>query len=140
MVYLDNAASTAPAPEALAALTRTAGELYANPSSAHAPGAAAARALEQARGAVAALIGAQPAEIVFTSGGTEADALAVTGAALCGRGRHLVASAIEHPAVLRTLEGLVELLGIAEQHQAPKSCMPTQPGKGARRQIGRAHV
>jgi cysteine desulfurase len=108
MVYLDNAASTAPAPEVLAALTRTAGELYANPSSAHAPGAAAARALEQARGAVAALIGAQPAEIVFTSGGTEADALAVTGAALCGRGRHLVASAIEHPAVLRTLEGLVE--------------------------------
>ncbi len=108
MVYLDNAASTAPAPEALAALTRTACELYANPSSAHAPGAAAARALEQARGPVAALIGAQPAEIVFTSGGTEADALAVTGAALCGRGRHLVASAIEHPAVLRTLEGLVE--------------------------------
>ena len=108
MVYLDNAASTAPAPEAMAALNRAAADLYANPSSAHAPGAAAARALEQARGAVATLIGAQAADIVFTSGGTEADALAVTGAALCGRGRHLVASAIEHPAVLRTLEALVE--------------------------------
>jgi cysteine desulfurase len=108
MVYLDNAASTAPAPEALAAMTRAASELYANPSSAHAPGAAAARALEQARASVAALIGAQAADIVFTSGGTEADALAVTGAALCGRGRHLVASAIEHPAVLRTLEALGE--------------------------------
>src|SRR5262245_6414454 len=99
MVYLDNAASTAPAPEALAAMARAASALYANPASAHGPGAAAARALEQARAAIAGLIGAQAAEITFTSGGTEADALAVTGAALCGRGRHLVASAIEHPAV-----------------------------------------
>jgi cysteine desulfurase len=104
MIYLDHAASTPPAPEALEAMTQVARDHYANPSSAHAPGAAAARRLEQAREEVAAWLGARPAEIVFASGGTEADALGVLGAATAGRGRHLVATAIEHPAVLRSVE------------------------------------
>jgi cysteine desulfurase len=86
------------------ALVRATEELYANPSSAHGPGAASARALESARTEVAALLRASPAEVVFTSGGTEADALGVLGAAAASRGRHLVVSAIEHPAVLRNAE------------------------------------
>jgi cysteine desulfurase len=106
-VYLDNAASTPPVPEVLAAVTHAMTNLYANPSSAHGLGAAAARALEQARGQVAALLRAQAAEIVFTGGGTEANALGLLGAAALARGRHILVSAIEHPAVLRSAESLV---------------------------------
>jgi cysteine desulfurase len=107
IVYLDNAASAPPLPEVLAAVTHAMTDLYANPSSAHGLGAAAARALEQARGEVAALLRAQPSEIVFTCGGTEANALGLLGAAALARGRHVVVSAIEHPAVLRSAESLV---------------------------------
>jgi cysteine desulfurase len=107
MIYLDHAASTMPRPEALAAMARAAEQHFANPSSAHALGAAAARALEQARAEVAALIRAEPANLLFTSGGTEADALGILGAAAAARGRHVVATAIEHPAVLRTIDRLV---------------------------------
>jgi cysteine desulfurase len=111
MVYLDNAASTAMAPEALAAYLRAAGDLPGNPSSAHAMGAAAARAMETARERVATLVGAAPPELVFTSGGTEANALAVLGAAGKNESKtvgHLVVSAIEHPSVLRNAELLEE--------------------------------
>jgi cysteine desulfurase len=106
MIYLDHAASTPPAADVLDAMTQAAREHFANPSSAHALGAAAARALEQARQQVAALLAAEPAEVVFTSGGTEADALGVIGGARGARGRHLVVSAIEHPAVLRSVQQL----------------------------------
>jgi cysteine desulfurase len=106
VIYLDNAASTAPAPEVLDALRATAAQLYPNPASAHTGGAAAARALEKARGEVAAALDVEPAEVVFTSGGTEADALGVLGAARAARGRHIVVSALEHPAVMRCAEAL----------------------------------
>jgi cysteine desulfurase len=106
MIYFDNAASTPPDPEVLATVGRAAEAHFANPSSAHGLGAAAARALEQARAEVAALLGAATAEIRFTSGGTEADALGVIGAALAARGRHVVASSLEHSAVLRSAEQL----------------------------------
>jgi cysteine desulfurase len=106
VIYLDNAASTPPAPEALAALADAARAHFANPASAHGAGAAAARALEAARAEVAAGLDAEPAEIVFTSGGTEADALGVLGAARAARGRHLVVTALEHPAVMRSAEAL----------------------------------
>jgi len=106
MIYLDNAASTAPAPEVLDALRATAADLYANPASAHAGGAAAARALAQARGEVAAALDVEPGELTFTSSGTEADALGVLGAARAARGRHVVVSALEHPAVMRCAEAL----------------------------------
>lgn len=105
-IYLDNAASTAPDPEVMAAVRNAAVETYANSSSAHRPGSAAARALEEAREEVALLLRGAPGEIVFTSGGTEANAIAVLGAAAAARGRHVVASAIEHPAVLRNVERL----------------------------------
>jgi cysteine desulfurase len=100
-VYLDNAATTPLDPRVLEAMLPHLGAGRGNPSSIHARGAAARAAVERAREAVAAMIGATPAEIVFTAGGTEADCLAVLGIAR-GSGpdrRHLVVSAIEHPAV-----------------------------------------
>jgi cysteine desulfurase len=106
MIYLDNAASTEPAPEVLDALRAASAQLFANPSSAHAGGAAAARALDKARAEVAAALDVEPSELLFTSGGTEADALGVLGAARAARGRHLVVSALEHPAVMRCAEAL----------------------------------
>lgn len=107
-LYFDNAASTPPAPEVLAAHARAAAEHFANPSAAHGLGAAAARALEAARSDVAGLLGAQPGEIVFTSGGTEADALGLLGALPTIRRAHVVITSIEHPAILRTAEALVD--------------------------------
>lgn len=107
LVYLDNAASTRPAPEVATAVAEAAAHLYANPSSVHAAGAAAARALEQARGSVLEALGTDEGHVVFTSGGTEANALGLLGAAAAARGRHLVVTAIEHSSVLRNLERLV---------------------------------
>jgi cysteine desulfurase len=107
MVYLDNAASTRPAPEVLAATRAVEEAFFANPSSAHGLGAAAARAVEAARAEVAAALGAEPSEVVFTGGGTEANALGLLGVAHASRGRHLVVSGIEHPAVARSAERLV---------------------------------
>ena len=82
---------------------------FGNPSSVHRDGQQAKTAVDEARAAVATLLGAEPTEIVFTSGGSEADNLAIRGAAVAraeaGR-RHLVASAIEHEAVLQTLKAL----------------------------------
>jgi cysteine desulfurase len=106
VIYLDNAASTRPAPEVLAATRAVEEAFFANPSSAHGLGAAAARALEAARAEVAGALGAAANEIVFTSGGTEANALGVLGAARAARGRHVVIGGLEHPAVARTAERL----------------------------------
>jgi cysteine sulfinate desulfinase/cysteine desulfurase-like protein len=106
VVYLDNAASTRPAPEVLAATRAVEEAFFANPASAHGLGAAAARALEAARAEVAAALGAETSEIVFTGGGTEANALGLLGAARAARGRHVVVSGLEHPAVARTAERL----------------------------------
>jgi cysteine desulfurase len=106
VIYLDNAASTRPAPEVLAATRAVEDAFFANPASAHGLGAAASRALEAARAEVAAALGAEAAEIVFTGGGTEANALGVAGAARAARGKHLVVSGLEHPAVTRTAERL----------------------------------
>jgi cysteine desulfurase len=100
--YLDYAASAPLRAEALAAMLPLLERPAANPSSQHAQGRAARAAVETAREQVAALVGAAPAEVVFTSGGTEADNLAVKGAILVRPAgeRHLVCSAVEHHAVL----------------------------------------
>lgn len=95
--YLDNASTTRLDPRARAAMAPYLNGLFGNPSSAHEAGRAARRAVEDARERVAAALGFEPREIVFTSGATEADNLAVAGVA---RGRHVVVSAVEHPAVL----------------------------------------
>jgi cysteine desulfurase len=102
MLYLDYAASAPLRAEALAAMLPLLERPAANPSSQHAQGRAARAAVETAREQVAALVGAAPAEVVFTSGGTEADNLAVKGTVLArpATERHLVCSAVEHHAVL----------------------------------------
>jgi len=133
-VYLDNAASTPPAPQVVSAVSAAMTDLYANPSSAHGLGAAAARALEQARAEVAALLRAQPSEIVFTSGGTEANALGVLGAAALARGRHIVVSAIEHPAVLRSAEGLLKQgWELSKVGPGPDGCVSAEAVRAALR-------
>jgi cysteine desulfurase len=100
--YLDYAASAPLRAEALAAMLPLLERPAANPSSSHAQGRAARAAVETAREQVAALVGAAPSEVVFTSGGTEADNLAVKGTVLerPAGARHLVCSAVEHHAVL----------------------------------------
>ena len=105
MIYLDHAATTAPRREVLEAMWPWLTSEFGNASSHHERGRRAAHALEDARERVAAVIRARPGEIVFTSGGTEADNLAVKGIALARRERRpsrtrVVTSAIEHHAVL----------------------------------------
>jgi len=110
VIYFDHHATTPVAPEVVAAMLPFFGERFGNPSSRHhAFGQEAHEAVERARVQVADLVGAAPEEIVFTSGATESDNLAVRGAARANveRGRHVVTTALEHPAVLepcRTLE------------------------------------
>ena len=101
MIYLDNNATTRPAPEVVAAMIPYLADLYANPSSAHGAGMAVKQALGQARGSVAGLIGAKPAEITFTASATEANHLAILGT-LRSRPdrRHVVTTAVEHPSTL----------------------------------------
>jgi cysteine desulfurase len=102
-VYLDHAATSPPRREVLEAVWPYLTQVTGNPSSSHEAGRAAKAGLDAARQAVADVLGARPGEVVFTSGGTEADNLAVTGIAAANpRGRHVVVSAIEHPAVLET--------------------------------------
>ncbi len=99
-IYLDNNASTRPAPEVISAVAAALERQYANPSSIHLMGQAARHDVEVARSRVAKLIGAAPREIIFTSGGTEADNLAILGILEANPPkRHLVTSAVEHPAV-----------------------------------------
>jgi cysteine desulfurase len=110
-IYFDYNATAPPAPEVVETVTRVGGDLFGNPSSVHYYGQQAKTVLDDARSSCASLIHADPSEIVFTSGGTEADNLAVRGAAeaLAATGRrHLVASAIEHEAVLNTLKALAK--------------------------------
>src|SRR5579863_557512 len=102
--YFDHNATTPVAPEVLRDLTETLVEVSGNASSIHHFGQAAKQRLESARRDVAARIGCDPKEIVFTSGGTESDNLAIFGTArrqIAGRARrHIVTSTIEHPGVL----------------------------------------
>ncbi len=98
-IYLDHNASSPIDPRVGQAMARALAAGAGNPSSIHAEGRAAREALEGARREVAALIGADPGDLVFTSGGTEADALAVLGLARASADRRIALSAIEHPAV-----------------------------------------
>ena len=108
MAYLDHAATTPVLPEVKEAMLRALEEDFGNPSSVHAVGRRARQIVEDARDRVAAAVGASPAEIVFTGGGTEADNLALKGAAakLRGNGNHIVTTRFEHHAVLDPVERL----------------------------------
>ena len=109
LIYADNAATTKMSEAALNTMISVARENYGNPSSLYSIGQRAKETLEEARAAVAGVIGAEPREILFTSGGSEADNQAIRSAAEIGRkaGKmHIVSSAFEHHAVLHTLERL----------------------------------
>jgi cysteine desulfurase len=110
MIYLDHAATTPMRPEVWEAMAPFASVSFGNPSGVHGVSRAAKNALEDAREKIAGLIGAQPLEVVFTSGGTESDNLAIKGAVLSSTPRQgLVTSAIEHEAVLETADFLKRL-------------------------------
>ena len=111
--YFDHNATTPVAPEVLETVVSSLGQVYGNASSIHYFGQCAKQQMEAARRQLAALIHANPAEVVFTSGGTEADNLAVLGVTrAAGPGKHVITSAIEHPAVLATCAEL-EREGVA---------------------------
>ncbi|MHB0999552.1 MAG: cysteine desulfurase NifS [Armatimonadota bacterium] len=107
-IYLDHAATTPLHPEALEAMMPYLTTEYANPSTLYSFGQEVRQAVEAARANVAALIGAQPGEIYFTSGATESDNWAIMGTAMAkeANGKHIITSAIEHHAVLETCEFL----------------------------------
>ncbi|WP_085370476.1 cysteine desulfurase family protein [Leifsonia sp. NCR5] len=112
MIYLDAAATSAVRREVLEAMWPYLTGDFGNPSSHHGVGESAARALADARATVAAWLGCRASEVVFTSGGTEADNLAIKGIALATpRGRHIVTTAIEHEAVLASVDYLVRQHG-----------------------------
>ena len=109
MIYADNAATTKMSDAAVQTFTSLLGDTYGNPSSLYEFGQKAKEVLEQARRDVAESIGAQPNEIIFTSGGSEADNQAILSAAKMGAGKgkkHIISTAFEHHAVLHTLNKL----------------------------------
>jgi cysteine desulfurase len=112
-VYLDHAATTPLDPRAAEAMQPYLHETFGNTSSSHRAGRAAERAVEQARETCAQVLGCEPGEIVFTSGGTESDNLAVRGAAWARahERRHLVTAATEHQAVGKTVEQMAAVMG-----------------------------
>lgn len=107
-IYLDHAATTPVHPDALAAMLPCFGYHYGNPGSLYSLGKKAVNLVEEARSRTASLIGASPHEIIFTSGGTEADNMAIKGAAFASRKKsgHIITCASEHHAVLNTCEWL----------------------------------
>ena len=112
-IYLDYNATTPIAREVAEAMAPYLYEHFGNPSSSHPYGVATKRAVEAARAQVAGLLGCQPAEVIFTSGGTESNNYAIKGVALsaepAGAGRnHIITSAVEHPAVIEVCHWLEE--------------------------------
>jgi cysteine desulfurase len=107
-VYLDHSATTAVRPEVLEAMWPYFAEAFGNPSSVHSGGGLPREAVERARSGVAGVLGCRPAEVVFTASGTEADNLALIGAAraLRQRGNHVITTQIEHHAVLHSVRQL----------------------------------
>jgi cysteine desulfurase len=104
MIYLDHAATTPLDPEILETMLPYLGEVYGNPSSIYSLGRKARAALDDARDTVARVLGCEPRELIFTSGGSESDNLAIRGVAARNRerGNHIICSQVEHHAVLHT--------------------------------------
>ena len=124
-VYADNAATTKPSAHAVAAMRPILENHFGNPSSLHTIGQETKEILDEARAKVAKCLGCEPREIIFTSGGSEADNQAIRSAAYYGarKGKkHLITTAFEHHAVLHTMEALkkegfeVTLLDVKEGH------------------------
>src|SRR5437773_7616458 len=103
-VYLDNAATTRVDERVAQAMVEMMTGDFGNPSSAHRLGVQAARRMQRAREQVARALGADSADVYFTSGGTEANALGTLGVAALARGRHAVFGALEHPSVQEAMK------------------------------------
>jgi cysteine desulfurase len=108
MIYLDNSATTKPYPEVVRLVSAVMDDCYGNPSSLHSVGLEAERAVREASRRIRRCLGGQETQLVFTSGGTESDNLAILGAAsaLGRRGRRVVTSLVEHPAVTEAMNKL----------------------------------
>ncbi|QIQ34239.1 cysteine desulfurase [Parageobacillus toebii NBRC 107807] len=111
MIYLDNSATTKPFPEVVDSFVTVATKYFGNPSSLHELGMKAERLLTQAREQIAASLQVKPSEIIFTSGGTEANNFAIKGVAFQyrHRGNHIITTAIEHPSVSEACHQLEQL-------------------------------
>ncbi len=107
-IYLDNSSTTKPYKAVCDKVFEVMYDNYGNPSSLHRLGISAEKEIKAAKSAIAETIGAVPEEIFFTSGGTEADNLAIAGVCYAARGKHILSTPIEHPAVLNTLRNLEE--------------------------------
>lgn len=107
-VYLDNSATTRTFPEVAELMTKIMCEDYGNPSSLHMKGVEAEKYLRYAKETLARILKVEERELLFTSGGTESDNMALIGCALanCRRGNHLITTQIEHPAILQTMRYL----------------------------------
>ena len=125
-IYLDNNATTCVAPEVVEAMLPFLQQRYGNPSSIHTFGGGVKRDIDRAREKVAALLGASPSEIIFTSCGTESDSTAIRGTLEAHRDkRHIVTTKVEHPAVRSLCRHLVKegrtLPGDSRRIQLPGS-------------------
>lgn len=111
MIYLDNSATTHPHPEVMESFQKVADQFFANPSSVHRFGSEAERLLDRSRKLAARLLNVQPQEIIFTSGGTEGNNMAIKGIALQhqSRGKHLITTSVEHPSVTEAYRALESL-------------------------------
>ncbi len=110
MIYLDNSATTRPFDEVTEYVSHVMKEVFGNPSSLHMAGVDAEKEVRSARETIANILKVDPKEIVFTSGGTESDNMALVGGAVANKrsGMHLITTKIEHPAILETMKYLEE--------------------------------
>jgi len=131
-IYLDHAATTPVRPEVLAAMLPYLTDHFGNPSSIHSAGRRARMGLDEARETLAGVLGAKPREIVFTSGGTESDNLALKGVgwAASARGRRIVTTAVEHKAVIHAC-GVLERFGFEVVYLPVDSTGMVDPGQVA---------
>ncbi|WP_270179598.1 cysteine desulfurase family protein [Alkalihalobacillus sp. CinArs1] len=111
MIYLDNSATTQPYDEVIAAFKKTAFDYFANPSSLHRKGGEVERLVRQARRSIASLLGVEEEEVIFTSGGTESNNLAIKGTAFehMKRGKHLITSQTEHASSMESFRQLEKM-------------------------------
>lgn len=111
MIYLDNSATTKPDPSVLKSFTQAAESFFANPSSIHQFGGKAEALLQKSKAQASSLLGVSPEEVIFTSGGTEGNNLAIKGFANKhqGRGKHIITTEIEHPSVYEACRSLEEM-------------------------------
>ncbi len=111
MIYFDNSATTKPFSEVIHSYVKVSTDFFGNPSSLHQIGGMAEQLLTQARNQIGKLLKVKPAEILFTSGGTESNNLAIKGTAIMyrSRGKHIITTEVEHPSVRETMEQLKQL-------------------------------